>query len=41
MLTVKVETYRIDVEADNPEFVLDHELTDYYGIPDLSPASFD
>jgi len=41
MLPVKVETYRIDVEASEPEFVLDHELTEYYNLPDLSPASFE
>ena len=41
MLPIKVETWRVDVEAQNPEFILDHELTDYYQLPDLSPASFD
>ena len=38
---MKVETYRLDPEAESPEFVLDHELTEFYGMPDLSPASFD
>lgn len=41
MLPVKVETWRMDVEASEPEFVLDHELTEYYDLPDLSPASID
>lgn len=41
MLPVQIETYRFDVNAENPEFLLDHELTSYYGMPDLSPASFD
>ena len=41
MLPVKVETWRMDVEASEPEFVLDHELTEFYDLPDLSPASFD
>lgn len=41
MLPVTVETYRIDVLAENPEFVLDHDLTSFYGMQDLSPASFD
>lgn len=31
----------MDVEAENPEFILDHELKEYYGMADLSPASFD
>ena len=41
MLPIAIETYRIDVEAENPEFVLDHELSQYYGMQDLSPQSFD
>ena len=41
MLPIAIETYRIDVLAENPEFVLDHELSTYYGMKDLSPASFD
>jgi hypothetical protein len=41
MLPIAIETYRMDVLAENPEFVLDHELTTYYGLKDLSPASFD
>ena len=31
----------MDVEAQDPEFLLDHELTTYYSMKDLSPASFD
>ena len=41
MLPIKIETYRMDVEAAEPEFVLDHELTSYYNMKDLSPQSFD
>ena len=41
MLPIQIETYRFDPNAPNPEFVLDHELTSYYGMPNLSPASFD
>jgi len=41
MLPISIETYRIDVEAENPEFIFDHELKSYYGMTDLSPASFD
>lgn len=41
MLPVQIETWRFDPEAENPEFVLDHELTSYYDMQDLSPAQFD
>ena len=40
MLPVKVETYRLDPYLKDPEFVLDHELGEYYRLPDLSPESF-
>jgi len=41
MLPLKVETWKFDPEAENPEFFYDHEMTEYYGMTDLSPASFD
>ena len=41
MLPIAIETYRIDVLAEEPEFVLDHSLPQYYNMVDLSPASFD
>ena len=41
MLPIQIETYRLDPYAEHPEFLLDHELTSYYDMPDLSPASFD
>ena len=41
MLPVKLETWAIDIEAENPEFFLHHEFTEYYGMKDLSPESFD
>lgn len=41
MLPIAIETYRIDILAENPEFILDHELSTYYGMSDLSPSSFD
>lgn len=41
LLPLRVETYRMDVEAENPEFVLDHEMTEFYEMSDLSPSSFD
>ena len=31
----------MDIEATNPEFLLDYELATYYSIKNLSPASFD
>lgn len=41
MLPIKVETWRLDVYAEEPEFVMDHELSHYYEMKDLSPSSFD
>ena len=41
MLPIKIETYTLDILAEEPEFVLDHELTEYFSMPDLSPKSFD
>jgi len=39
MLPMQIETYTLDPEAENPEFVFNHELTEWYGIADLSPSS--
>jgi len=41
MLPIKVETWTLNVYAQEPEFVLDHELSHFYEMKDLSPASFD
>lgn len=44
MLPVKIETYSLDINAEKEEdvrFVLDHEMSQLYDMPDLSPASFD
>jgi len=41
MLPVKIETYLMDIRKTDPVFVLDHELTELYDMPDLSPHSFD
>mmetsp|Transcript_32963 Transcript_32963/g.43419 ORF Transcript_32963/g.43419 Transcript_32963/m.43419 type:complete len:259 (+) Transcript_32963:560-1336(+) len=41
MLPIKIETYAMHIENENYEFELDHELTELYDIPDLSPKSFD
>jgi hypothetical protein len=41
MLPVKIYTYVFDVSAENPKWELHHELTEYYGMDDLSPSSFD
>lgn len=40
MLPIAIETYKLDVEAENPDFVLDHELKEFYGMPNLAPSSF-
>jgi len=41
MLPVAVETYLLNITQENPDFELDHELSQYYGMSDLSPESFD
>jgi len=45
MLPVAVETYVMDLtdldQDEVPSFVLDHELSEFFGMPDLSPSSFD
>lgn len=41
MLPVAIETYLLNITQENPEFELDHELTQYYGMSDLSPESYD
>ena len=41
MLPVKIETYSMDINVEDPVFELDHEMTSLYGMQDLSPASFD
>ena len=41
MLPLKIETYSLAIDLENPEFVLDHEMTQLYDMPDLSPKSFD
>lgn len=40
MLPVKVHTYVIRIQDENPKWVYDHELTQVYGMEDLSPKSF-
>jgi sphingomyelin phosphodiesterase len=41
MLPVKIHTYIMDIKEENPHWKWDHELTEYYNMPDLSPESFD
>ena len=41
MLPVKIETYIMDIYAEDPTFKLSHELTEFYNMRDLSPLSFD
>lgn len=45
MLPIAVETYVMDLTNLQPDevpyFALDHELSEYFGMPDLSPSSFD
>ena len=41
MLPVKIHTYVFDLKEENPKWKWNHELTEYYNLPDLSPQSFD
>ena len=41
LLPLKIETYSMDIANEHYEFELDHELTELYDMPDLSPKSFD
>lgn len=41
MLPIKIETYSMNITREVPEFELDHELTELYHLPDLSPSSFE
>lgn len=41
MLPVKVHTYVYNISEEVPTWKWDHELTEYYNMKDLSPASFD
>ncbi len=41
MLPVKAHTYVFNISDENPQWQWDHELTELYGMADLSPASFD
>ena len=41
MLPKKVETYTLDPNTEEPSFEFNHELTEYYGMKNLSPAEFD
>lgn len=41
MLPLEIETWKVDVTAESPEFFLDHELTSYYNITDLAPSTID
>jgi len=41
MLPIKVETYLLNITQENPDFELDHEMTQYYNMTDLSPQSYE
>ena len=40
MLPVKMHTYSLDLQTENPTWKYDHEMTELYGMKDLSPSSF-
>ncbi len=40
MLPVKIHTYFLNVTDSNPQWREDHEMTEMYGMKDLSPRSF-
>ncbi|CDW80649.1 saposin b domain-containing protein [Stylonychia lemnae] len=39
-LPVKISTYFLNLEEENPKWNFHHEMTDVYGMKDLSPSSF-
>ena len=41
MVPVKVHTYVFNLSEPNPVWRWDHEMTELYGMKDLSPKSFD
>ena len=41
MLPIKIHTYSLNIQDANPEWKWDHELSDYFNMTDLSPASYD
>lgn len=41
MLPHKVTTYSVNLRDKQPEWKKHHELTEHYGMTDLSPKSFD
>lgn len=40
MIPIRVETWKLDVNQNDPVFELDHEVTEFYNMTDLSPSSF-
>lgn len=40
MLPVKIHTYSLNVQEENPVWKYDHEMTSLYNMTDLSPKSF-
>ena len=40
MLPIKIHTYVIHLRDSIPKWKYDHEMTEYYGMEDLSPQSF-
>lgn len=41
MIPIRVETWKLDVNQQFPDFEMDHEMTEYYDMADLSPSSFE
>ena len=41
MVPVRVETYVLDIELGKTEFEFHHELSEWYGMKDHSPESFE
>jgi sphingomyelin phosphodiesterase len=40
LVPVKAHTYVLNIQDENPEWKWDHEMTELYGMADLSPSSF-
>ena len=40
LLPIKIDTHKINVHEENPEWKYDHSLPELFSMPDLSPSSF-
>ena len=41
MLPVKIHTYKLDINSENPKWEFDHTLPEYFNLTDLRPKNID